>query len=134
MGWISEISTGSTAYLSIACAAGCATIRPQSRRLQRGRALHGQGLNLSLSQTHFSQANGAQLMANISTKRSTRLDDLPNIGKSIAADLRSLGVVSAEQLAKMDSMETYQTLASVMGRRHDPCVLYTLRTYALTAL
>ena len=69
-------------------------------------------------------------MANISTKRSTRLDDLPNIGKSIAADLRSLGVVSAEQLAKMDSMETYQTLASIMGRRHDPCVLYTLLAVA----
>ena len=62
--------------------------------------------------------------------RPTRLEDLPNIGKSIAADLLSLGVVSPEQLAQLDPMETYKTLASVMGRRHDPCVLYTLLAVA----
>ena len=69
-------------------------------------------------------------MAIVSNKRPARLEDLPNIGKSIAADLRSLGVLSPEQLAKLDPLETYRALASEMGHRHDPCVLYTLLAVA----
>ncbi|MDO8252347.1 MAG: helix-hairpin-helix domain-containing protein [Rhodoferax sp.] len=55
-----------------------------------------------------------------------RLEDLPNIGKSIAADLELLGIRKPEQLAKLDPLETYRALSAVMGHRHDPCVLYTL--------
>lgn len=55
-----------------------------------------------------------------------RLEDVPNIGKSIASDLRSLGILNPDQLATRDPLQTYLALAGSMGRRHDPCVLYTL--------
>lgn len=58
--------------------------------------------------------------------RSQRLEDIPNIGKSIAGDLRSLGINTPEELAKFDPLTTYRLLSDSMGKRHDPCVLYTL--------
>ncbi|MGB9081486.1 MAG: helix-hairpin-helix domain-containing protein [Desulfuromonadaceae bacterium] len=56
----------------------------------------------------------------------TRLEELPNIGKSIAADLRAIGILLPQQLAGRDPLATYLELGGVMGHRHDPCVLYTL--------
>ena len=56
----------------------------------------------------------------------TRLEDLPNIGTAIASDLRAIGIVTPEQLAKRDPLATYLALAKQMGHSHDPCVLYTL--------
>jgi len=70
------------------------------------------------------------MMAIVSHKQLSRLEDLPNIGKAIAADLRSLGILSPEQLASHEPLATYQALAAVMGRRLDPCVLYTLLAVA----
>lgn len=55
-----------------------------------------------------------------------RLEDIPNIGKSIAGDLHSLGIHTPEALAQRDPLQTYLSLADGMGRRHDPCVFYTL--------
>lgn len=55
-----------------------------------------------------------------------KLEDIPNIGKSIAGDLRSLGIITPEALAKCDPLTTYRVLSDSMGKRHDPCVLYTL--------
>lgn len=55
-----------------------------------------------------------------------RLEDLPNIGKSIAADLRSIGILQPDLLASCEPLAAFQQLAEVMGHRHDPCVLYTL--------
>ena len=55
-----------------------------------------------------------------------RLEDIPNIGKSIAADLRASGILTPQQLARRKPLDTYLALAHSMGRRHDPCVLYTL--------
>ena len=57
---------------------------------------------------------------------STKLDDLPNIGKSIASDLRAIGILHPHQIAERDPLAIYIELAGVMGPRHDPCVLYTL--------
>ena len=54
------------------------------------------------------------------------LEDLPNIGKSIAADLRSIGILDPDQLARREPLAVYRDLKTVMGYRHDPCVLYTL--------
>lgn len=59
-------------------------------------------------------------------QRLQRLEDLPNIGKAIAADLRSLGVDTPAQLAELDPLATFECLATIMGTRHDPCALYTL--------
>lgn len=55
-----------------------------------------------------------------------RLEDIPNIGSSIASDLRSLGIHTPEGLARLDPLRTYLLLSDNMGKRHDPCVLYTL--------
>jgi hypothetical protein len=64
-------------------------------------------------------------MRTISAKISDKLEDLPNIGKSIAADLRSLDILDAKQLATRDPLQTYLALSDRMENRHDPCVLYT---------
>lgn len=55
-----------------------------------------------------------------------RLEAIPNIGKSIAGDLRGLGIMTPQQLATRDPLATYLALGNGMGRRHDPCVFYTL--------
>ncbi len=55
-----------------------------------------------------------------------RLEDLPNIGARIAADLRAIGIQETAQLAQCDALNLYRNLAATMGKRHDPCVLYTL--------
>ena len=55
-----------------------------------------------------------------------RLEDIPNIGKSIAADLRGIGIIDPQQLLQHEPLELYLKLGGPMGQRHDPCVLYTL--------
>jgi hypothetical protein len=54
-----------------------------------------------------------------------RLEQLPNIGPSIAADLRSIGVLHPAELARRDAFDLYQALQRATGRRQDPCVLDT---------
>lgn len=58
--------------------------------------------------------------------QATRLEDIPNIGKSIAADLRTLGIHQPRQLLDHLPLALYRHLATPMAKRHDPCVLYTL--------
>lgn len=53
------------------------------------------------------------------------LTDIPNIGKSIAGDLRGLGVNTPADVAAMDPIATYEALRTPMGHRHAPCVLDT---------
>jgi len=55
-----------------------------------------------------------------------QLEDLPNIGKAIAADLHRIGIVHPDQLARRQPLAVYRELSEVMGRRLDPCLLYTL--------
>jgi DNA transformation protein len=52
-----------------------------------------------------------------------RLEDIPNIGPSVAADLRGLGLQTPDDLRHMDPWATYERLRTPMGARHDPCVL-----------
>lgn len=54
-----------------------------------------------------------------------QLEQLPNIGPSIAADLRLLGIVHPRELAGRDALQLYQALCEHSGRRQDPCVLDT---------
>lgn len=65
-------------------------------------------------------------MRQTATARTEQLEGIPNIGKSITSDLRSLGILSPQQLAARDPLETYLALSDSMGKRHDPCVFYTL--------
>jgi len=53
------------------------------------------------------------------------LTDIPNIGVSIAQDLRGLGVSTPAEVAAMDPVAMYERLRTPMGHRHDPCVLDT---------
>lgn len=53
------------------------------------------------------------------------LEQLPNIGPSLAADLRSLGIAQPRELAGRDAFALYQALCARTGRRQDPCVLDT---------
>ncbi len=53
------------------------------------------------------------------------LEQLPNIGPSIAADLRSIGVNHPRDLAARDALALYQELCRTSGKRQDPCVLDT---------
>ena len=54
-----------------------------------------------------------------------QLEQLPNIGPSIAADLRMLGVKHPRELAAKDAFVLYQSLCAQTGKRQDPCVLDT---------
>jgi hypothetical protein len=62
----------------------------------------------------------------LSAGRANKLEDIPNIGKSIAADLREIGIQQPQQLLTQEPLAIYLKLAGQMGKRHDPCVLYTL--------
>ena len=51
------------------------------------------------------------------------LEDLPNIGRSIADDLRSLGISKPVDLSGRDPYDLYDALCRATGVRHDPCLL-----------
>jgi Pathogenicity locus len=53
------------------------------------------------------------------------LEDLPNIGPAIAADLRLIGIHAPRELKGRDAFVLYQKLNAATGTRHDPCVLDT---------
>jgi hypothetical protein len=54
-----------------------------------------------------------------------RLEQLPNVGPAIAADLRRIGVEQPADLRGRDPYTLYQSLCRVSGKRQDPCVLDT---------
>jgi Pathogenicity locus len=54
-----------------------------------------------------------------------RLEQLPNIGPSLAADLRLVGIQQPGDLVAADAWLLYGQLCSVTGKRQDPCVLDT---------
>jgi hypothetical protein len=54
-----------------------------------------------------------------------RLEQLPNIGPAMAADLRLLGISDPHALKGKDAFVLYQQLCGITGQRHDPCVLDT---------
>ena len=53
------------------------------------------------------------------------LEQLPNIGPSLAADLRLIGITHPRELAHRDAFVLYQQLCAKTGKRQDPCVLDT---------
>ena len=55
-----------------------------------------------------------------------KLTDLPNIGSAIASDLMQIGINSSNDFASRSAMSIFEELRLVMGKRHDPCVYYTL--------
>ena len=55
----------------------------------------------------------------------TELEAIPNIGVSLARDLRLIGVKRPAQLIGRDPHKLYQRLCDRTGSRQDPCVLDT---------
>ncbi len=53
------------------------------------------------------------------------LEQLPNIGPALAADLRLIGIHRPAELRGKDPFVLYQKLCAATGQRQDPCVLDT---------
>ena len=53
------------------------------------------------------------------------LEQLPNIGPSLATDLRRIGIQHPRDLRDADGFTLYRRLCDATGRRQDPCVLDT---------
>jgi hypothetical protein len=61
----------------------------------------------------------------IDRMRVIALEDLPNVGKSIAANLRMIDIRTPQELRGRDPYALYDALNRVTGVRHDPCLLDT---------
>jgi hypothetical protein len=61
-----------------------------------------------------------------SAQACTALEQLPNVGPAMAADLRLLGIHAPQALVGRDGLQLYHALCEATGQRHDPCVLDTL--------
>ena len=53
------------------------------------------------------------------------LEDIPNVGPAVAADLRRLGITAPADLLGRDPYALYEDLCEMTGQRHDPCLLDT---------
>ena len=54
-----------------------------------------------------------------------RLEDIPNVGPAIAADMRRLGITTPSELPGRDQYAMYDDMCRITGQRHDPCLLDT---------
>jgi hypothetical protein len=54
-----------------------------------------------------------------------KLEDIPNVGVSIAGDLRRLGIRSPDDLPGRNPYALYDELCRITRKRHDPCLLDT---------
>jgi hypothetical protein len=52
-----------------------------------------------------------------------RLEEIPNIGTSIAADLRAIGIREPRQLIGRDPYALYEQSNRKAGVRQDPCLI-----------
>ena len=62
-------------------------------------------------------------MKNPDRETVSRLVELPNIGKAMAADLQLVGIDHPNKLIGKEPFELYETLCNKSGKRHDPCVI-----------
>ena len=51
------------------------------------------------------------------------LEEIPNIGKSIAGDLRAIGIMEPAHLVGQDPYVLYERSNAVAGVRQDPCLI-----------
>ena len=59
--------------------------------------------------------------------RKTNFEEIPGVGKSIARDLRQIGITSIDQLKGKDPEKLYRKLCDFQASPVDRCVLYTFR-------
>ena len=55
------------------------------------------------------------------------LEEIPGVGKAMAADLRQLGLEYVEDLSGQNPQELYDRLCVLQGEKLDRCVLYVFR-------
>ena len=72
---------------------------------------------LAMAQQRKKPAKGVRQVA--------RLEDIPNVGPAVAADLRQLGIATPAGLPGRDPYALYDELCRITGQWHDPCVLDT---------
>ena len=53
----------------------------------------------------------------------TRMEQIPNIGTSMAEDLRLIGLSHPQDLIGRNPYAMYEELCRKTGQRHDPCVI-----------
>lgn len=56
----------------------------------------------------------------------SQLTDLPNIGKTVAHDLRLIGITDPNQLIGQDPYALYVKFCKAFGEKQDPCMLDVL--------
>jgi hypothetical protein len=61
-------------------------------------------------------------MKAVSAEAVSRLEDIPNIGPSIADDLRMLDIFEPAQLVGQDPYALYRRMGELSGAPHDPCL------------
>jgi hypothetical protein len=62
-------------------------------------------------------------MKNPDRKVVSQLEELPNIGKAIAGDLRLIGIEQPQDLIGKNPYQLYDDLCHATGKKHDPCVI-----------
>jgi hypothetical protein len=62
-------------------------------------------------------------MKNPGRKTVSKLEELPNIGKAMAEDLRLIGIDHPKKLIGKDPFKLHEALCKATGTRQDPCVL-----------
>ena len=52
-----------------------------------------------------------------------QLEELPNIGKAMARDLRLIGIQTPQQLIGKNAYQLHKDLCTLTAGQHDPCVI-----------
>ena len=77
---------------------------------------------MPLEWKRYMAARGSQVK-NPNRETVSRLEDLPNIGKASASDLRLIGIYHPKDLIGKEPFGMYVRLCAITGTRHDPCVI-----------
>ena len=67
--------------------------------------------------------HGGLKVKNPDRRTVSRLEELPNIGKAMADDLRLIDIDHPVKLIGKDAFELYEALNRATGKRQDPCVI-----------
>lgn len=62
-------------------------------------------------------------MKNPERNKVSQLEELPNIGKVMAKDLRLIGIHNPQQLIGRNGYQLHRELCRITGEKHDPCVI-----------
>jgi hypothetical protein len=64
--------------------------------------------------------------AKVIREKVEKLTDLPNVGKTVAADFARIGITHPNQLREEDPYDLYTRFCKAFGERQDPCMLDVL--------